>query len=53
MTERELAEIRAAAREAATHSRAEQGLPEKITDAKVIEQMATLMRQPTDERKAA
>jgi hypothetical protein len=46
MTEKQLAEIRAAAREAATRSRAEQGLPEKITDPRVIAQVATLMRTP-------
>lgn len=49
LTPSELERIRAAAREAATISRAEQGLPELISDPEVIAQMAALMRPSAKE----
>jgi hypothetical protein len=49
----ELERIRAAAREAATRSRAEQGLPDRIGDPGVIAQMAALMRPAPEGRQAA
>lgn len=46
MSDAERERIRAAAREAAARSRREQGLPERITDPSVIEQIAALLREP-------
>lgn len=47
--------IQLAAREAAERSAREQGLPVKVTDAQVIEQIAALLRDPSEheQRRAA
>jgi hypothetical protein len=55
VTEKQLAEIDAAARVAAIGSARDQGLPDRITDPRVIAQVAALMRtqQPDEQRRAA
>jgi hypothetical protein len=53
MTREERKRIRQAARAAAQTSRRAQGLPEQITDPRVVEQIAALVRGVNKDRRAA
>lgn len=46
MNDRQLTEIQKAAREMAERSAREQGLPPKVTDPRVIERIAAILREP-------
>lgn len=47
MTPEERDTIRAAAHAAWDHSRAQRGLPPQVTDPRVLEQVAAILRTPT------
>lgn len=54
MTDREREQIQHAARAAGRSSRLAQGLPERITDARVVEQVAAIARAGVaEDRRAA